>query len=65
MAKPVHQRKRRDLSLLNYRQKAPILLDKAHSLDARIFTENMVGFEMHKVELLLTKHSYLGFSAWT
>ena len=35
------------------------LVDKAHSLDARILTENLLGIEMLKVQKLLTKPSYV------
>ena len=50
-----------DIHLVNDRVKAAKLIDKPHFLDARIFTEKLVGIEMQKVKMLLTKPSYFGF----
>ena len=57
-----NQRKRTDIRLVNDVQKAAKLLDKPHCLDVSIFDENLVGIEMRKVKLLLTKPSYVGFA---
>ena len=56
-----NQRKRTDIHLVNDRVKAAKLVDKPHCLDARIFNEKLVGIEMQKVKILLTKPSYVGF----
>ena len=56
-----NQRKRTDIHLVNDRVKAAKLLDKHHYLDARLFNEKLVGIEMQKVKMLLTKPSYVGF----
>ena len=56
-----NQRKRTDIHLVNDRVKAAKVVYKPHCLDARIMNENVVGIEMQKVELLLTKPSYGGF----
>ena len=37
------------------------MVDKPHCLDARLFNEKLVGIEMQKVKMLLTKPSYVGF----
>ena len=50
-----------DVHLSNDRQKAAKLVNKPHCLDVRMFHENLLGVEMQKVKLLLTKPSYLGF----
>ena len=55
------QRNRTDIHLGNDRGKSAKLLDKPLCLDARIFNEKLVGIEMQKVKLLLTKPSYVGF----
>ena len=49
------------MHLINDRQKAAKLVNKPHCLDVRMFHENLLGVEMQKVKLLLTKPSYLGF----
>ena len=56
-----NQRKRTDVHLINDRQKAAKLVNKPHCLDVRMFHENLLGVEMQKVKLLLTKPLYLGF----
>ena len=56
-----NQRKRIDIHLGNDRVKAAKLVDKPHCLDARLFNEKLVGIEMQKVKMLLTKPSYVGF----
>ena len=56
-----NQRKRTDIHLVNDRVKAAKLVDKPHCLDARLFNEKLVGIEMQKVKMLLTKPSYVGF----
>ena len=56
-----NQRKWTDIHLVNDRVKAAKFVDKAHCLDARIFNEKLVGIEMQKVKMLLTKLSYVGF----
>ena len=62
MAKLVRIRgSRRTSILVNDRLKAAKLVDKAHSLDARIFNEKLVGIEMQKVHMILSKPSYFGF----
>ena len=55
-----HQGKRTDVHLINLRQKASKLVMKPHCLDVRMFHEHLMGVEMQKVKLLLTKPSYLG-----
>ena len=57
-----NQRKRTDIRLVNDVQKAAKLIDKPHCLDVSIFDDNLVGIEMRKVKLLLTKPSYVGFA---
>ena len=37
------------------------LVDKTHCLDARLFNEKMLGIETQKVNMLLTKPSYVEF----
>ena len=56
-----NQRKRTDIHLVNNRVKAAKLMDKPHCLDAGIFNEKLVGIEMKKGKMLLTKPSYVGF----
>ena len=56
-----NQRKRADIDLVNDRVKAAMLVDKPHCLDARILNEKLVGIEMQKVKMPLTKPSYVGF----
>ena len=56
-----NQRKRTDIHLVKDRVKGAKLVDKPHCPDARIFNEKLVGIEMQKVKLLLTKPSYVGF----
>ena len=56
-----NQRKRTDIHRVNDRVKAAKLVDKPHCLDARLFNEKLVGIEMQKVKMLLTKPSYVGF----
>ena len=56
-----NQRKRTDIDVVNDRVKAAKLVDKPHCLDARIFNEKLVGIEMQKVKMLLSKPSYVGF----
>ena len=56
-----NQRKRTDIHLVNDRVKAAKLMDKPDCVDARIFNEKLVGIEMQKVKMLLTKPSYVGF----
>ena len=55
-------RKRTDIRQVNDVQKAANLIDKPHFLDVSIFNENLVGIEMRKVKLLLTKPSYVGIA---
>ena len=56
-----NQRKRTDIRLVNDKEKAAKLLDKPHCIDFSLFDENLVGIELRKVKLLLTKPSYIGF----
>ena len=57
-----NQRKRTDSYLFNDRVKAAKLVDKLYWLDARILNEKLVGIEMQKVKLLLTKPVDVGFT---
>jgi len=57
-----NQRKRTDIRLGNDRVEAGKLLDKPHCIDVRIFDENLVGVELRKVKMMLTKPSYVGFA---
>ena len=57
-----NQRKMTDVHLISDRQKAAKLVNKPLFLDVRMFHENLLGIEMQKVKLLLTKPSYLGFA---
>ena len=56
-----NQRKRTDINLVNDRVKAAKVVAKPNCLDARLFNEKLVGIEMQKVKMLLTKPSYVGF----
>ena len=53
------QRKRTDIQFVNHGQKAAKFFDKPLSQDARIFNEKLIGIEMQKMKLLLTKPSFL------
>ena len=57
-----NMRKRTDIRLINDVQKAAKLLDKPHCMNVSIFDENLVGIELMKVKLLMTKPSYVGFA---
>ena len=55
-------RKWTDVHLINDRLKAAKLVNKRHCLDVSMFHENLLGKEMQKFKLLITKQTSLGFA---
>ena len=53
--------KRTDIRLLNEETKAYRLTEKPHCIDFKIFTENMFGVELRKVNQLINKPFQIGF----
>ena len=54
--------KRTDIRLLNDETKAYRLTDKPHCIDFKIFTENLFGIELTKVNQLINMPFHTGFS---
>ena len=61
MGRRENQRKRTDIHLITDMSKAAKLIIKPHLLNVRMFHENLMGLELQKVKLLLSKPSYVGF----
>ena len=57
-----NQPKRTDVNLFNDRQKEAKLGNNLPYLDVRMFDVKIMGFELQKLKLLLTKLSYVGFA---
>ena len=54
--------KRTDIRLLNDKTKAFRLTEKPHCIDFKIFSENLFGVELRKVNQLINKPFQMGFS---
>ena len=54
--------KRTNIRLLNDETKAYRLTEKPHCIDFKIFTENLFGVELRKVNQLINKPFQMGFS---
>ena len=54
--------KRTDIRLLNDETKTYRLTEKPHCIDIKIFTENLFGIELRKVNQLINKPFQMGFS---
>ena len=56
-----NQRKRSDIRLVTDMHEAEKLVSKPHCVDVRRFSDTLLGIEMKKVKLVMSKPSYIGF----
>ena len=57
-----NQKKRTDIKLVLNDQKRKSLTEKPHCLGFKIFGENLAAVEMRKIQLMINKPFYVGFS---
>jgi hypothetical protein len=55
-------KKRTDIKLVLNEQKRKALIEKPHCLGFKIFGENLAAVEMRKIQLMINKPFYVGFS---
>ena len=57
-----NQKKRTDIKLVLNEQKRKSLIEKPHCIGFKIFGENLAAVEMRKIQLMINKPFYVGFS---
>ena len=55
-------KKRTDIKLVTSKREAKPLTEKPHCMGYRIFLEDLIGIQMRKVQVLINKPFYVGFS---